>query len=174
MTALAACLLGCRDSSTAPALTPPDRDAAALFQTDSLSYTLSDNGFYAAKIEIELTNTTSGTIYLANCHGQSPVSLEKLVNGEWKWTWGAIIPSCASYPIVMAPNATYKPQVLFYAGFDGTNLAQKFKLYPIDGIYRFVWTDGPALRVVDTFDTDNLVPLAQRVSNRFALRTKVQ
>jgi hypothetical protein len=144
----------------------------ALFQTDSLSYTLSDNGGYTAKIGVELTNTTSATIYLANCHGQSALRLEKFVNGEWKSAWTAIIPSCASYPVKLVPNATYEPQVLFSAGLPGTNVYPQFNVHPIDGIYRFAWTSGPALTVVETFFTENLLPLSQRVSNRFALRTR--
>ena len=177
--ALALALIGCdrdlptvlRPGEPGPVIAP-ERDLDALFQTDSLSYTLSENGFYTAKIGIEFTNRTATTLYIANCNRQSAVHLEKLVNGEWKWAWTAIIPSCASRPIVVEPNATYQPAVLFYAGMAGTNVGSQFEVYPIDGVYRFVWTTSPAVTVVETFSTENLVPHAQRVSNRFALRTR--
>jgi hypothetical protein len=150
----------------------PTRDVDAWFQTDSLSYTLSNDGMYTAKITVEFTNKTAATTYVANCNGISAWRLEKLTNGQWNGVWTAIIPSCASRPIAVAPNAIYKPAVQFYAGLPGTNVVPKFDTYPIDGIYRMVWTSGPSLTLVDTFSTDNLLPLSQRTSNVFALRTR--
>ena len=167
---IALSLLSCHDSSTAPSLTPPDRDTDALFQTDSLSYTLVDDGLWDANITIQFTNKTATPTYFANCNGYSALRLEKLVAGLWKEAWLAIIPACSSLPAAVAPNAVYNPRILFSAGRAGSNVVPKFEVDPIDGLYRIVWTDSP-LTVRDDTAPAELLPLDQRVSNRFLLKT---
>ena len=170
ITAIALSVLGCHDTSTAPSLTPPDRDTGALFQTDSLSYTLVDVGAWQANIGIQFTNKTAATTYFANCNGYSALHLEKFVDAAWKHAWLAIIPSCASLPVAVEPNATYSPRIQLVAGHAGSNVGQQFELEPIDGIYRIVWTRTPST-VRDDANLENLLALEQRISNRFLLKT---
>ena len=169
--ALFAVALGCQDSSTEPTLTPPERDADALFQTDSLSYTLVDEGQWNANITVQFTNKTGATTYFPNCNGYSALHLEKFVNAAWVPAWTAIINHCGGIPVAVAPNATYKPGILFYAGRVGSNVRPQFSVGPIDGIYRIVWTTSPSLTRDESQKPEDLLPLEQRVSNRFLLKT---
>jgi len=73
--------------------------------------------------------------------------------------------------VTVTPNAVYNPRILFYAGRAGSNVAPKFEVDPIDGMYRIVWTTSPSLTRDEPQKPGDLLPLEQRVSNRFLFKT---
>jgi hypothetical protein len=149
------------------------RDVGALFQTDSLRYTLraTDVGF-DGEIGVTFTNRTKGTVYIANCNGATAISLEKRLAREWTIVWTPPIPLCLSPPITIAPAATYRTHIRVFGGYAGSNVGTQFSTTNIPGEYRAVWG-----RVLSSYRADSLpfgtpLPIAQRVSNRFLLKTE--
>jgi hypothetical protein len=160
------------DESTAQGqVVPPTRDAGALFQTDSLSYTLRDIGpGYEGLIGVRFTNTTGGTTYFENCNGATSLQLEKLVGGQWQPAWSPMIPLCLSPPITVAPGATYDSQINVFGGHPNSNTAPTFSVPDIPGVYRAVWTNAlGSYREAGSGQFGPQLPFEQRVSNRFAL-----
>ena len=146
------------------------RDVGALFQTDSLRYTLrADSGGFEGEIGVTFTNRTSGTAYIVNCKGATAVSLEKRIAGQWKSVWSPPIPLCLSAPITVASGATYRTRVWIFGGHPGSNAYPQFSITDIAGEYRAVWG-----LVLSSYQTDSLpfgtpLPIDRRVSNRFML-----
>lgn len=148
-----------------------DPAMAALFRTDSVAYTLRarDNG-YAATIGVTFTNRTSDTTYFVNCNGAVGVSLEKLIDGNWRNAWSPVLPACLSRPIAVAPGATRSMPIELFGGFPGSNVYPQFAVAEISGIYRAVWNSA-VTRYQDQLPFGEPLPLAQRTSNRFTLQT---
>jgi hypothetical protein len=147
----------------------PTRDANALFQTDSLMYTLRGNDVgYAGTISIRFTNRTGGTAYFVNCKGETMLRLEKLVGDAWITTWAPIIQSCLSQPITVASGGAYESKIAVFGGYPDNNFVPKFS-GTIPGIYRIVWTDALSSYQDTGGPFGTQLPFEQRVSNRFAL-----
>jgi hypothetical protein len=143
---------------------------AALFRTDSVAYTLrARNNGHEARIGVTFTNRTSDTTYFVNCNGAVGVSLEKLVEGNWRNAWSPVMPACLSPPIAVAPGATRSMPIEVFGGFPGSNAYPQFVVAEIPGIYRAVWNSA-----VTDYQSElpfgAPLPLAQRISNRFTLQ----
>jgi hypothetical protein len=143
---------------------------SALFRTDSVAYTLRarDNG-YEAVIGVSFTNRTSDTTYFVNCNGAVGVSLEKLMEGNWRNAWSPVLPACLSPPIVVAPGATRSLPIRVFGGFPGSNVHPQFAVAEISGVYRAVWNSA-VTHYQSQLPFGEPLPLAQRISNRFTLR----
>src|SRR5262245_16702883 len=103
---IAAALSACADPASPQAAR---RDVEALFQTDSLSYALIDNGTsYYGLIAARFTNQSGGATYFVNCNGVTSYQFEKLVDGVWKVTFAPPINLCLSPPVVVANGATHE------------------------------------------------------------------
>src|SRR5690554_6103745 len=101
--AVAAC-----SHSTAPVV-PLDRDSDALFQTDSLTYTLrTGTRDWTGSIAIEFTNRTDRTVAFVNCNGQTAIVMQQRVGNEWRDVWGPATADCLSPPITVAPGAVLR------------------------------------------------------------------
>jgi hypothetical protein len=145
-----------------------------LLQTDRPAYLLwrGDVGF-TTDIPFEFTNGTGDTVYVLNCWGQAPPSLEKEVGGSWVPAWSAIVLLCLSPPIVIPPGAAYQDTVRLFAGYPGNNAYPKFEVAQPNGTYRLVWRpvvhhyhDDARLALGDS------IPLRYRISNDFRLVTR--
>jgi hypothetical protein len=148
------------------------RETAALFQTDSLTYTLlAGSDGYSGEIGVRFTNRTGGTVYFVNCNGATSVSLEKRVDGEWQEVWLPALPECLSPPITVPPGRTYATRIHVFGGYPGTNAGPQFAVTDVAGVYRVVW--HAALRSYQTrLPFGEPLPLAHRVSNRFTVRVQ--
>jgi hypothetical protein len=174
---LAACLVlsSCGSSLQAPGDGPNGnvtpvvaRDTAALFQTDSLAYTLRTGDLVAGVINVTLTNRTAGPIYIVNCNGHTGVSLERRVNGQWQSVWSPAIPLCLSTPIVVPVGGSLQRRVGIQPTRVGTNDFPEWPARTIAGEYRLVWPSVLSSLVGQGPFGDPL-PLEARVSNRFTL-----
>lgn len=149
------------------------RDVGALFQTDSLRYTLRAQSIgFDGEIGLTFTNRTGGTVYIVNCNEATAVSLEKRVAGQWETVWSPPIPLCLSQPITIAAGATYRTRIWIFGGYPGVNSYPKFSTTDIAGEYRAVWG-----QVLSSYQSDSLpfgtpLPTDRRVSNRFMLATE--
>lgn len=148
------------------------RDASALFQTDSLGYTLAagDRG-YSGVIGVQFTNRTGQTVYFVNCNGATGVRLEKRIGDQWQSVWSPVLSACLSPPITVQPGATRDFRIAVFGGYPGSNTAPQFTVADIAGDYRAVWPD--ALRSYqDRLPFGEPLALAHRVSNTFVLRVE--
>lgn len=146
-----------------------ERDGDALFQTDSLSYTVvsGDNGYWV-HIATTFTNRTGHDVYFANCNNQTGLKLEKLEDGEWRTAWSPMLPLCLSAPILVEPGSTYDMDVGVFGGYPDNNKYPKFLVDEVDGVYRIVWDAAYSFYEKDGESNEEL-PLGQRVSNRFVM-----
>lgn len=152
-------------------LEAPESDEGLPIQTDRLVYELRrTDRELLGEISFAFTNRTGKTVYVVNCNGVAPPSLEKLVDGEWVPAWSAVVPACLSAPIVIEPGKTYTSTLEVYAGLPGMRIAPIFEVAEIEGTYRLVWHP-----LVHDYDSDRPgfgveVPLEQRTSNPFVLK----
>jgi hypothetical protein len=158
--------VGCGDAvEPAPRFT---RDEDALFQTDSLAYTVrrGDIG-YEVSIGVTFTNATGMVVHFVNCLGSTSFELQKLVADQWHVVWSAVTPTCLSAPIVIAPGAGRALHLTILGGFPEGNVHPQFLVADISGEYRAVFHDVVHPDAGLPFGTT--LPLASRVSNRFRL-----
>src|SRR4051794_31180176 len=81
---IASAPLACSDVAGPDDIPAIIRDTTALFQTDSLAYTLlAGDEWYSGKVGVTFTNRTSGTVYFVNCLDGTGLRLEKRVAGQW-------------------------------------------------------------------------------------------
>lgn len=146
-----------------------EREANALFQTDSLSYTLHPGqSGYRARIGVQFTNATGHDVYFANCNNATGLTLEKLEGGEWRTAWYPVLPLCLSVPIVVEPGSTYDMDVDVFGGYPDNDHYPKFLVDDVDGVYRIVWDAAYSYYEKDGASNEALPP-GQRVSNRFTM-----
>ena len=143
----AAALNACAGDPTTPTLVT--RDTSAAVQTDSLAYRLVRTDVsYDGRIAFAFTNRDARSVEITNCLGTTTVGLEKLVGDRWVLAWSPTLPLCLSAPIVVAPGATYRTELLISAGRPGTTTEPKFLAGTVDGVYRMIWGalsySGPA------------------------------
>lgn len=169
-------LSGLAVSCDSPSVASPpsliSRDDDALFQTDSLGYTLraSPGGFYG-EIGVTFTNRSSGTVYIVNCGGITAVQFERRVNAGWQMVWSAVVRACLSEPITVPAGATYRTRVWIFGGYPGSNSYPQFSIPDIAGEYRAVWVNVLS-SYQERLPFGDPLPLEQRVSNRFMLATE--
>lgn len=152
--------------SDAP-LAPVDRDVGALFQTDSLHYTLRAEGnSYQLTIGATLTNPFDRTVAFVNCGGATALQLQRLEGGTWRTVWTPIQPACLSDPILVAKESVRRMNAFIYAV--QSSASQRIDAQKIPGVYRIVWTAMvTGYRPLPPWGDS--IPLPQRVSNRFTL-----
>jgi hypothetical protein len=176
----AACALlpACGDPSSAPTAGDPSldrslvRDTTALFQTDSLTYTLRRGILgYSGVIKVRFTNRTGGTVYFVNCNGITGAGLEKRVGGRWIPAWSPVVPACLSAPITVPAGGSYEEQIGVFGGYPDSNAAPEFTVERIPGIYRAVYRPLRSYQEVGPTIGEPL-PLEYRVSNPVVLNVE--
>lgn len=149
----------------------PVRDEEAAFQTDRLRYTVESTalGGINGHIGYVFTNPTRAPVHFTGCRGVEQPVLEKWVDGQWVTALPAVILDCRGSPIVVQPGREYRGSVDINGVGPEVNAAPKFSVDSIPGTYRFVWH-----KVFQAYDDAHreLLPLAQRISNRFYLDTE--
>ena len=125
---LLATVLACRETS-APA------DASTPIQTNALAYDLDvDPVGYTATIDFVFTNPNPVAVYVINCGGNAPPSLEKFVAGVWITAWSPIVPACLSPPIVIAGGQRYPGSRLAVVGTQTPRCLRRSMLRSLSGI----------------------------------------
>jgi hypothetical protein len=149
--------------------TVPAAGSDAPLQTSDLTYQLRDDGRGGLTTGIPFTyhNDTGRTVYLVNCGGDVPPSLEKWVDSRWVAAWSPILLMCLSPPIVIAPGDDFEYTLAVYAARHGSNAFPQFEVAEPQGTYRLVWH---APRHDYYSDAPSPLPLDDRVSNTFELR----
>jgi hypothetical protein len=161
----------CHDPSTALLSSSVENGSPAI-ETDARAYELEAGSTgYTTTIGFMFTNPSQAAVYVANCRGIAPPSLEKLVNGEWVGAWSAVVPRCLSAPIVIKAGQEYQGTLHLFAGYPASNVYPKFETPQISGVYRLVWHN-----VLTSFDSGAYpsgpeLSKDQRVSNSFRLAT---
>ena len=161
----------CRDPS-APASSSSVKTGAAAIQTDASAYELEAGSIgYAATIGFVFTNRSQAAVYVVNCGGAAPPSLETLLDGEWVKAWSAVVPLCLSPPIVIEAGEKYQGKLYLFAGYPTGNAYPKFETAQIGGLHRLVWDN-----VLTSYDSRDYpfgppLPRDERVSNSFTLTT---
>lgn len=165
-------LAGCgADSITGPVA---ERDEGAPVQTDRLDYEVSAfwmGGSTTVTLTLTMTYTNDGEAprYLGTC-GEAglAVVLEKQTS---RHAWTAMDPGCdriLSPPVEVGPGEQHTESVSLQ-GFLGPPGDPRFP-WPIDGVYRVRIFPYPHWIPGNPPDPADLVPLVERVSNRFSLR----
>ena len=165
-----AALLACGDP-TGPGEYDALGEPAGFFRTSSTGYRL-ESGEIAAKGEIPFSykNTTGRTLYIVNCRGEVPPSLEKLEDDEWVHAWSAVTMRCLSAPVVIGPGETYRDTLRVWGAWhDVERYGPNFEVPEVEGRYRLVWH-----HVLWSFDANAQgfgpeIPKELRVSNEFVI-----
>lgn len=159
----------CGDAIVEPGLS----DTAALFQTDSTSYTFVTSAVATqGRISTTLTNRTGRAMYFVNCNGGTSLSIQRLDGAQWKHFWSPVQLLCLSPPIVVQNGSTQAFDIRVFAGSAGSNVFPKFERPLVTGVYRVMWNDA----YFNYQDRQNGVPWsdpvpeALRVSNSFVIR----
>lgn len=154
------------------AVTAAEEHGDASLRTDANVYQLQRDSRGNLTVEIPFTyhNTTGKTVYLVNCNGAVPPSLEKWQDGEWVAGWNPVVLLCLSPPIQVPPNGVYEDTLRVLAAPYGSNAGPQFEVADPDGTYRLVW--HVALHDYDLDDppAGTPLPLENRLSNSFDLR----
>lgn len=165
--AIAGLAIGCDGGATAP-----EGHGDAPLQTDRLVYEMQRDSLDNLRVEIPFTyhNGTGKTVYLVNCNGSVPPSLQKLEEGQWVDAWSPVMLLCLSQPIQVAPDAVYEDTLRVFAAPQGSNAGPQLEVSGPDGTYRLVW--HVPVHDYDFSDPPSGTPLAleNRISNNFELR----
>lgn len=146
----------------------PDPDA--LIQTSELRYALERLDFgYATTIPYEFHNRTGGNVYLRNCGGDVRPLLQVRRDGRWVDAWHPFVESCEDMPLVVRPGRTYADTLRVVGAPPGSNVTPAFVFEDVEGVYRLLWFQAVREYDADQPDRSEALPLAQRVSNPFAL-----
>jgi len=153
------------------------RDEDAPVQTRALSYTLveGENGF-AARVDITYTfrNVSEARVLLLGCAGLPNVILQRLEDGSWVNEWPAAWFSCTQGPFAtVEPGDMWRGSVRLEGGAPGCGCVPGFSARP-EGVRRIVLVNAVHgfAEVAGFGFRGALIPLAQRVSNRFQLRVR--
>lgn len=114
-------------------------------------------------MHITMYNPRVDSSYIENCGGATGVVLEKQVTGQWIVAWSPTNDACSSPRIIIPPNGHYETPFAIFGAARSSNVAPKFAVDDIPGVYRLVWT-----QIYDS-RTGALVPVEQRRSNAFAI-----
>jgi hypothetical protein len=163
--------LSCKDS-TAPA-TIVDRDADAFFQTDSLSYALHESfNVWLGAIGIEFANRTDKPVSFPNCNGALAVALQQRTGDDWQSVWENAVPECLSAPITVAPGAVFRDTVHIGITLAGSGTAPSALRSQLTGELRLLWYSVVHDYADGTAGFGTMLPVEQRISNRFTLRIR--
>lgn len=167
--ALVGLSLGCAESTgPAPELV---RDTRALFQTDSITYTLRARGrWFEGRIDFELTNRTSAPIaILENCRGATYGSFERFEGIAWRSVWTQQINDCGASAIVVAQDESYTNSLPIAVADAGQNASPSGPAAELSGLFRIVWVGVGRGEASNPNAAGPLLPSSQRVSNAFWL-----
>jgi hypothetical protein len=154
--------------STAPA-TPLVRDTTALFQTDSLRYTLrADDEQWTGVVSWVFTNSTAAPVSFLNCGGQTLLIFQRRVPGGWVSAWGPGTFECLSPPITVEPGQQYTATIAVHVRYPWLPFSSIAAPDDMTGTFRIVWER--AVPGDGSFPFSAPLPLEQRVSNAFELR----
>jgi hypothetical protein len=157
------------EGATDPAAPAVGRDPLALFQTDSLHYTLSASSLgHEARVGVVFTNRTPRTAYFVNCNGATSISLEKLAGDQWQAVWTPPIPSCLSQPVTVPPGGSYRTDLRVFGARPGSNIIPQFTTTDLTGVFRLVWHEV-VYDYQDRLPWGEPLPRESTVSNRFTL-----
>ncbi|MDE2764607.1 MAG: hypothetical protein OXQ94_07525 [Gemmatimonadota bacterium] len=166
--AIAASTIGCE--STIPAVV---EDTALV--TDGTGFRIEREGggrhiWYGGEIPYSFTNRTGSKVYLPNCRGGFDVTLEMEKDGEWVHIFSPILLDCLSPPIVIEPDEVYETTLRVVGCLEG-NCGPRLVLPPSSSTpVRIVWGDALSSYDEDANPFGELIPLEERVSNRFTLQ----
>jgi hypothetical protein len=149
-----------------------DLGTAALFQADSLQYTMRRVGeLRTAEVTFTFTNRTDRDVAFANCGGFTAFVVERWIGRRWEAAYRPSFDMCVSSPLVVVAGASrtmktpltaMPPRMITYPGaaLDASN---------VDGVYRIVWTDVNHM-VGGEKSSYQPLPVGSRASNNFTLR----
>lgn len=152
---------------------PESAGSAALFQTDSATYTFVTSAVATeGRILTTLTNRSGRAMYFLNCSGRTSVSIQRLDGTQWTHFWSPVQLLCFSPPIIVQNGGTQAFDIRVFAGNAGSNVFPKFERPLGTGVYRVIWNE---VYFNDQDRQNGLpwsdpVPESLRVSNRFVIR----
>lgn len=148
----------------------PARDADALLQTSSLRYELHREELgWRVTVPYTFRNDTGGPVYLPNCEGDIRPLLQVERNGAWFDAWRPFTVKCQSPPVAIPAGDTLADTLRVFGAPAGSNLVPAFAFEDVEGVYRLLWYQAVSSADEGVVDPDALLPLPQRVSNRFLL-----
>jgi hypothetical protein len=163
------CAAACNDP-TGPSL---PRDTEALFQTDSLAYTLSaEQLWWEGRVTYAFTNNTGKPVSFVNCNGQTRLVFQKLEGAAWRDIWGPATFECLSAPITVAPGETQVSSVRVLVEYPGGPGDPGTSASDLTGTFRIVWESAVHDYATGTTNFGTVLPIEQRISNRFLLRVE--
>ena len=152
---------------------PGPPEGAALFQTDSATYTFVTTAVATqGRIGTTLINRSGRAMYFVNCNGRTSLSIQRLEAAQWTHFWSPVQLLCLSPPIMVQNGGTQTFDIRDFAGNAGSNVFPKFERPLVTGVYRVIWNDA----YFNYRDRQNgvpwsdPVPVALRVSNSFVIR----
>ena len=155
--------------------TPLEVEDTALV-TDGTSFRLDtattrDNLWYSGKIPYSFTNRTGEKVYVTqDCLGSIRVGMQMQEDGEWEGVLGQVLVLCDGPPIVIEPDEVYETALNVTACMVG-NCSPKIRLSPNASTpYRIVWFEALSSHDPNQNPHGELIPLEERVSNRFTLQ----
>lgn len=159
----------CGDAMVDPG--PPD--TAALFQTDSATYTFVTNAVATqGRILTTLTNRSGRAMYFVNCNRGTGLSIQRLDGARWTHFWSPVQLLCLSPPIIVQNGGTQAFDIRVFAGNAGNNVFPRFERPLVTGVYRVMWNEAyfndPNRQ--NGRPSSDPVPEALRVSNSFVIR----
>ncbi|MDQ3266961.1 MAG: hypothetical protein M3Y59_25465 [Myxococcota bacterium] len=154
-------LVGCGHDFSQDVDTPP-----ITVPTESVAYTIDQDGYLRASLEATYTNRTGATTYLWHYMGSDAalkyVFERKNADGSWGLGWGGGGP-IGEFPVEVAPGASLTRALIFYDDVSRPAEERNFLILPEAGEYRavyFVTTDR---------EGNHEVPLPSRISEPFQL-----
>ena len=152
---------------------PGPSDSAALFQTDSSTYTFVTSAVATeGRILTTLTNRSGQAMYFVNCNGGTSLSIQRLDGTQWTHFWSPTQLLCFSPPIIAQNGGTQAFDIRVFAGNAGSNVFPKFERPLVTGVYRVVWNASyfTYLERQNGREWSDPVPESLRVSNSFVIR----
>lgn len=126
--------------------------------------------WYGGRIPYSFTNRTGSNVYLPNCRGGFHVRLEMEKAGEWVRIWSPVLLGCLSPPIVIEPDEVYETTLHVVGCLEG-KCAPRLVLPPSSSTpVRILWGDALSSYDEDGDPFGELIPLEERISNRFTLK----
>ena len=155
----------CDDAMVEPG--PPD--TAALFQTDSATYTFVTTAVATeGRILTTLTNRSGRAMYFVNCSGKTSLSIQRLDGTQWTHFWSPTQLLCFSPPIIAQNGGTQAFDIRVSASKAGSNVFPQVEGLLVTRVYRVIWNEA-YFNYQDRQWSDP-VPESLRVSNRFVIR----
>jgi len=140
--------------------------------TDGSSFRIGREGggghIWYGKFPYSFTNRTGSNVYLPNCRGGFDVRLEMEKAGEWVHIWSPTLLLCLSPPIVIEPDEVYETTLRVVGCLEG-NCGPRRRPISFTPV-RILWGDALSSYDDGAYPFGELIPLEERVSNRFTLK----